>query len=79
MTPGASVSGLYFSHPQSLYFGVGKIEKDQVESYADRKAMSVAETERWLSPILNYDPDLRQSVNDAGDKQSNDHKTRATG
>lgn len=79
MTPGASVSGLYFSHPQSLYFGVGKIEKDQVESYADRKAMSVAETERWLSPILNYDPDLRQSVNDAGDKQSNYHKTRATG
>ena len=56
MTPPASVSGLYFSHPQSLYFGVGKIEKDQVEDYARRKAMSVEETERWLSPILNYEP-----------------------
>lgn len=56
MTPPASVSGLYFSHPQSLYFGVGKIEKDQVEDYARRKTMSVKETERWLSPILNYDP-----------------------
>lgn len=79
MTPGASVSGLYFSHPQSLYFGVGKIEKDQVESYAKRKAMSVTETERWLSPILNYDPDLKPSVDDAGNKQSNDHKARAAG
>ncbi len=57
MTPGASVSGLYFSHPQSLYFGVGKIEKDQVESYAMRKGMSVEKAERWLSPILNYDPE----------------------
>ena len=56
MTPPASVSGLYFSHPQSLYFGVGKIEKDQVEDYARRKTMPLAETERWLSPILNYDP-----------------------
>ena len=56
MTPPASVSGLYFSHPQSLYFGVGKIEKDQVEDYARRKAMSVEETERWLSPILDYEP-----------------------
>ncbi|NOX95626.1 MAG: methionine synthase [Alphaproteobacteria bacterium] len=56
MTPGASVSGLYFSHPQSLYFGVGKIEKDQVSDYAQRKRMPVNEVERWLSPILNYEP-----------------------
>jgi len=56
MWPGASVSGLYFSHPQSHYFGVGKIERDQVEDYARRKGWSVAEAERWLAPILNYDP-----------------------
>ncbi|MCB2112557.1 MAG: methionine synthase [Parvularculaceae bacterium] len=57
MTPPASVSGLYFSHPKSLYFGVGKIEKDQAEDYARRKGVSLAEVERWLSPILNYSPD----------------------
>ncbi len=57
MTPPASVSGLYFSHPASLYFGVGKIERDQVADYAQRKAMSVTEVEKWLSPILHYDPD----------------------
>ncbi|ODN70072.1 Methionine synthase [Methylobrevis pamukkalensis] len=56
MWPAAAVSGLYFSHPESHYFGVGKIERDQVEDYAARKGMSVAETERWLAPILNYDP-----------------------
>ncbi len=56
MWPGSSVSGLYFSHPESFYFGVGKIERDQVEDYAARKGMSVAETERWLSPVLNYIP-----------------------
>ena len=56
MWPGAAVSGLYFSHPQSHYFGVGKIERDQVEDYARRKGWSVAEAERWLAPILNYDP-----------------------
>jgi 5-methyltetrahydrofolate--homocysteine methyltransferase len=50
------VSGLYFSHPESFYFGVGKIERDQVEDYAARKGMSVAETERWLAPVLNYIP-----------------------
>ncbi len=55
MTPPASVSGLYFSHPQSLYFGVGNIAKDQVEDYARRKSMPVAEAEKWLSPILGYD------------------------
>src|SRR5580698_9823725 len=56
MWPGASVSGLYFSHPESYYFGVGKIERDQVEDYAARKGMTLAEMERWLAPILNYDP-----------------------
>ncbi len=56
MWPGASVSGLYFSHPESYYFGVGKIERDQVEDYAARKGMTLAEMERWLAPVLNYDP-----------------------
>jgi 5-methyltetrahydrofolate--homocysteine methyltransferase len=56
MWPGASVCGLYFSHPESHYFGVGKIERDQVEDYAKRKGWSIAEAEKWLAPILNYDP-----------------------
>jgi 5-methyltetrahydrofolate--homocysteine methyltransferase len=56
MWPGASVCGLYLSHPESHYFGVGKIERDQVEDYAARKGWSVAEAERWLAPVLNYDP-----------------------
>jgi len=55
MLPAASVSGYYFSHPQTQYFGVGKIERDQVEDYARRKAMDVAAVERWLSPNLNYE------------------------
>jgi 5-methyltetrahydrofolate--homocysteine methyltransferase len=55
MYPTAAVSGLYFSHPESHYFGVGRIEKDQVEDYARRKGMSVAEVERWLGSILNYE------------------------
>lgn len=56
MWPGSSVSGLYFSHPESYYFGVGKIERDQVEDYAARKDLSAEEVERWLAPILNYIP-----------------------
>ena len=56
MSPGAAVSGLYFGHPQAHYFGVGKIDRDQVEDYARRKGWEVAKAERWLSPILNYDP-----------------------
>jgi 5-methyltetrahydrofolate--homocysteine methyltransferase len=56
MTPAASVSGLYFGHPQSHYFNVGMIAKDQVEDYAKRKGMSVREVERWLAPNLSYDP-----------------------
>ncbi|MCF8277847.1 MAG: methionine synthase [Flavobacteriales bacterium] len=55
MMPTAAVSGWYFAHPQSKYFGLGKIEKDQVEDYAARKGMEVREVERWLSPNLNYD------------------------
>ncbi len=55
MMPAAAVSGLYFSHPESHYFGVGKIERDQVEDYANRKGWPVPEAERWLAPILNYD------------------------
>jgi 5-methyltetrahydrofolate--homocysteine methyltransferase len=56
MWPGASVCGLYFSHPESYYFGVGKIERDQVKDYAARKGQTLAEAEKWLAPILNYDP-----------------------
>ncbi len=54
MLPGASVSGLYFAHPDAHYFGVAKVERDQVEDYAGRKNMSVEEVERWLAPVLNY-------------------------
>ena len=57
MTPAASVSGLYFGHPQSRYFNVGRIGKDQVEDYARRLGESVTEAERWLRPNLAYDPD----------------------
>jgi 5-methyltetrahydrofolate--homocysteine methyltransferase len=49
------VSGLYFSHPESHYFGVGRIERDQVEDYARRKGWDVKTAERWLGPILNYE------------------------
>jgi 5-methyltetrahydrofolate--homocysteine methyltransferase len=56
MWPGSSVSGLYFAHPQSRYFGLGKIDRDQVADYHVRKGMTVAEVERWLSPNLNYEP-----------------------
>jgi 5-methyltetrahydrofolate--homocysteine methyltransferase len=56
MTPPASVSGLYFSHREAHYFGVGKIERDQADDYARRKGWTLAEAERWLAPILNYEP-----------------------
>ncbi len=55
MWPGSSVSGLYFAHPEARYFGVGKIDRDQVVDYHVRKGMSVAEVERWLGPNLDYD------------------------
>ncbi|MEJ2065237.1 MAG: methionine synthase [Reinekea sp.] len=57
MTPAASVSGWYFSHPQAKYFGVGKITKDQVEDYAARQGMTLQVAERWLSPLLAYEPE----------------------
>ncbi len=56
MLPAASVSGWYLSHPESHYFGLGRIGRDQVEDYAERKSMSVQEVERWLSPNLGYEP-----------------------
>jgi len=62
MWPGSSVSGLYFGNPESFYFGVGKIERDQVEDYAARKGFSVQEAERWLAPVLNYIPAQDQSA-----------------
>lgn len=56
MWPGSSVAGLYIGHPESYYFGVGKVERDQVADYAARKGMTLAEAERWLAPVLNYIP-----------------------
>jgi 5-methyltetrahydrofolate--homocysteine methyltransferase len=56
MFPTAAVSGFYFSHPESKYFSVGKIARDQVESFAKRKGMSLDEAEKWLSPNLGYEP-----------------------
>ncbi|MCE7029766.1 methionine synthase [Jiella avicenniae] len=66
MWPGSSVSGLYIGHPDSHYFGVAKVERDQVEDYATRKGMSVEEVERWLAPVLNYVPKPR--ANEAVDE-----------
>jgi 5-methyltetrahydrofolate--homocysteine methyltransferase len=59
------VSGLYFAHPQSRYFGLGKIDRDQVQDYAVRKGMTVAEVERWLGPNLGYDPAAAPAPNAA--------------
>jgi 5-methyltetrahydrofolate--homocysteine methyltransferase len=56
MWPGSSVSGLYFAHPESQYFGLGKIERDQALDYRERKGMTLGEVERWLAPNLNYEP-----------------------
>jgi 5-methyltetrahydrofolate--homocysteine methyltransferase len=56
MLPGSSVSGLYFAHPDAHYFGVAKVERDQVEDYAARKSLATQEVERWLAPVLNYAP-----------------------
>ena len=62
MYPAASVSGLYFAHPQAKYFSVGKIDRDQVQDYAKRKRMDTAEVERWLSPNLIYDPETSKPI-----------------
>ncbi len=56
MWPGSSVSGFYYAHPESRYFGVGKIERDQVEDYARRKGWNMDDAERWLARLLNYNP-----------------------
>jgi 5-methyltetrahydrofolate--homocysteine methyltransferase len=61
MWPGSSVSGIYFAHPESRYFSLGKIDRDQVVDYHERKGMSVEEVERWLGPNLNYEP-ARESI-----------------
>jgi 5-methyltetrahydrofolate--homocysteine methyltransferase len=57
MLPAASVSGFYFSHPNARYFGTGRIGQDQVADYAQRKGMKLSEAERWLSPVLGYEPE----------------------
>jgi 5-methyltetrahydrofolate--homocysteine methyltransferase len=62
MYPTAAVSGWYFAHPEARYFTIGKIDRDQVEDYAQRKGMTLEEAERWLSPNLGYDPALRVAV-----------------
>jgi 5-methyltetrahydrofolate--homocysteine methyltransferase len=54
MLPAAAVSGFYFAHPESQYFGLGKIGKDQVQDYANRKGWTLQEAERWLGPVLSY-------------------------
>ena len=56
MTPAAAVSGIYFGHPKSRYFAVGRIGRDQVEDYAARKEVEPPEVERWLRPDLGYEP-----------------------
>jgi 5-methyltetrahydrofolate--homocysteine methyltransferase len=58
MWPGSSVSGLYFAHPESKYFAVGKVDRDQIVDYQRRRGLPLPEVERWLGPWLNYDPAL---------------------
>ncbi|MBN2758892.1 MAG: methionine synthase [Rhodobacteraceae bacterium] len=62
MWPGSSISGLYIGHPDSYYFGVAKVERDQVADYAARKGMDLTEAERWLAPALNYNPATKEAV-----------------
>ena len=86
MWPGSSVSGLYFSHPESHYFGVGRIEQDQAEDYARRKGWPLGEAERWLAPILNYEPEraspdraARRALERAADLQRKDARAPSEG
>jgi 5-methyltetrahydrofolate--homocysteine methyltransferase len=65
MLPTAAVSGFYFSHPKAHYFGVGKIDRDQVASYTQRKGFTMKEAERWLAPILGYEPDAADAADAA--------------
>ncbi len=62
MWPGASVSGLYFAHPEAKYFGVGKLGRDQVLDYQQRKQMPLEDVERWLGPYLDYEPGVAVAV-----------------
>ncbi len=57
MTPAASVSGIYIAHPQARYFGIGRVDRDQVEVYSRRKGVAMREVERWITPNLAYDPE----------------------
>ncbi|CAN5207702.1 methionine synthase [soil metagenome] len=70
MWPGSSVSGMYYSNPESYYFGVGKVERDQVQDYATRKGWTLAESERWLAPVLNYIPSADQSAQERSVKDA---------
>ena len=63
MTPAASVSGLYFAHPQSKYFDVGRIGRDQVVDYHGRKDVPLPQVERWLAPSLAYEPETASDPN----------------
>ena len=74
MTPGAAVSGYYFSHPESMYFGVAEIGRDQVADYASRKGWTLEEAERWLSPNLGYEP---ESPGDEGATEVPQARTKA--
>jgi len=58
MMPAASVSGLYFAHPRARYFSLGRVDRDQVRSYAKRKGMELTEVEKWLAPNLGYTPEV---------------------
>jgi 5-methyltetrahydrofolate--homocysteine methyltransferase len=69
MWPGSSVSGLYFAHPESRYFSLGKIDRDQVDDYHQRKGMSVAEVERWLGQNLNYEPSPIEATSPSGEQE----------
>ena len=62
MVPTAAVSGFYFAHPDARYFSVGQVDRDQVESYAGRKGISVAEAEKWLAPNLGYNRERRSAA-----------------
>jgi 5-methyltetrahydrofolate--homocysteine methyltransferase len=62
MYPTAAVSGFYFAHPDAKYFAVGKIDRDQVESYAKRQGISVTDAEKWLAPNLGYEPNAADAA-----------------
>ena len=62
MVPTAAVSGFYFAHPDARYFSVGQVDRDQVESYAERKGMSLEDAEKWLAPNLGYDRNSRDAA-----------------